>query len=79
MAPTVLRQDGYRFMIFPNDHPPAHVHVLQAGREARYTLAPVAMQNNWGFSVRDLRRISSIIEDNRSLLLAEWDRYHDER
>ena len=29
--PTVLRIDGVRVVIYPNDHPPAHVHVLGPG------------------------------------------------
>jgi hypothetical protein len=26
--PTVLRSGSLRVVIYPNDHPPAHVHVL---------------------------------------------------
>ena len=29
--PTVLRVDGFQVRIFPNDHPPAHVHVFKTG------------------------------------------------
>jgi hypothetical protein len=29
--PTVLRIGGLRVVIYPNDHPPAHVHVLGPG------------------------------------------------
>ena len=29
--PTVLRIGGWRIAIYPNDHPPAHVHVLGPG------------------------------------------------
>jgi hypothetical protein len=29
--PTVLRVGGLRVVIYPNDHPPAHVHVLGPG------------------------------------------------
>lgn len=32
--PVVLRIDGARVVIFPNDHPPAHVHVRAAERKA---------------------------------------------
>ena len=28
---TVLRIDGLRVVIYPNDHPPAHVHILGPG------------------------------------------------
>lgn len=29
--PTVLRSGGLRVVIYPNDHAPAHVHVLGPG------------------------------------------------
>jgi Domain of unknown function (DUF4160) len=35
---TVLRLEGLRVTIYPNDHRPAHVHVIGAGREAVFDL-----------------------------------------
>lgn len=29
--PTILRIGGLRFVVYPNDHPPAHVHVIGPG------------------------------------------------
>lgn len=31
--PTVLRKDGFNFVIYPDDHEPMHMHVKQAGKE----------------------------------------------
>ncbi len=36
--PSVLRFDGLRVVIYPNDHRPAHVHVIGNGHEAVYEL-----------------------------------------
>ena len=36
--PTVLRIGGLRFVIWPNDHDPAHVHVFSAEAEAKIEL-----------------------------------------
>ena len=36
--PTVLRIGGLRFVIWPNDHGPAHVHVFSAEAEAKIEL-----------------------------------------
>lgn len=30
--PTVLRKDGFRFVINTDDHEPAHVHVYKGGK-----------------------------------------------
>jgi hypothetical protein len=36
--PTVLRIAGLRFVIWPNDHAPAHVHVFSTDGEAKIGL-----------------------------------------
>ncbi|MGO9259223.1 MAG: DUF4160 domain-containing protein [Bryobacteraceae bacterium] len=36
--PTVLRFDGLRVVIYPNDHRPAHVHMIGRGHEAVFDL-----------------------------------------
>jgi hypothetical protein len=36
--PTVLRVGSLRFVIWPNDHDPAHVHVFSAEAEAKIEL-----------------------------------------
>lgn len=36
--PTVLRIHGFRVVIYPNDHRPAHVHLVGAGKEAVFHL-----------------------------------------
>lgn len=36
--PTVARLGGLRVVIYPNDHRPAHVHVIGAGNEAIFVL-----------------------------------------
>ena len=36
--PTILRVDGLRVVIYPNDHMPEHVHVIGGGGEALFNL-----------------------------------------
>lgn len=76
MSPTVLRQDGYIFVIYPNDHAPAHVHVKKAENDARIRLDPVEVLHNWGFSNRELQRILEITSTNQAMLLGAWNRIH---
>lgn len=70
MSPTVLRQRGYRVMIFLNDHPPARVHVSKAGNEARVRLDPVEILHNYGFSMREIREILDMVAEDQENLLA---------
>lgn len=79
MSPTIIRPRNYQVMIFTNDHPPAHVHVRRAGNEARISLDPIEVMDNYGFRNREIKQILRIIEDNQTLLLTEWDNIHPSR
>ncbi|MCC7451058.1 MAG: DUF4160 domain-containing protein [Anaerolineae bacterium] len=70
MAPTILRQEGYQFIVFTHDHLPAHVHVRRAGNLARVKLDPVEVMSNYGFNTRELSKILEIVRDNQALLLS---------
>lgn len=78
---TVLRIDGYRVVIYANDHRPAHVHVIAAGGEAKINLVTStgAPQLAWalGLSRADVRRALRIVSDHRAMLLNRWSELHD--
>ena len=63
--PTVLRFDGLRVVVYPNDHRPAHVHVIGRGCEAVFFLncatGPVELRENYGFSRREVSHIESVL------------------
>lgn len=63
--PTVLRFDGMRVVIYPNDHRPAHVHVIGAGKEAVFKLhcphGPPELRASYGFEHRELNRVSESV------------------
>ncbi len=49
--PTVKRIDGSRVVIYPNDHRPAHVHVIGSDSEAVFDLhcpfGPAEVRENY--------------------------------
>ena len=59
--PTILRLDGLRVVIYPNDHAPEHVHVIGADREAVFQLhcpdGPVTLRESYGFTRREMRTV----------------------
>jgi hypothetical protein len=74
--PTILTLFGLRFVVYLNDHRPAHVHVLGNGCEAVFRLncpsgEPELLKNH-GFSLKDLRRIGSAIEGHHFELCERW-------
>jgi len=76
--PTVLRIDGWRIVIYPNDHRPPHVHVLAAGNWAVYILhcpaGPTTLRGSRGFSTPDLNRIETAISARVPELCEDWRR-----
>jgi hypothetical protein len=74
--PTILRQDGFAFMIFTNDHEPPHVHVCKGGAEAVINLDPVSIRENYRMAKKELRKAKDIVEANRSELLQAWEEIH---
>jgi Domain of unknown function (DUF4160) len=61
LVPTVLSLLGNRVVIYPNDHRPAHVHVIGGGNEAVFNLhcpsGPPELRENYGFSRNALREL----------------------
>jgi len=78
--PTVFRFDGLRVVIYPNDHRPAHVHVIGAGCEAVFNLhgpeGPPELRENYGFSKTAVNRIKAVLTDNLTALCSEWENIH---
>lgn len=81
--PTVLRFDGLRVVIYPNDHRPAHVHVIGADAEAVFVLnapdGPVTLRESLGFRSAALDRIAAVLEANLAAMAGAWERIHGDR
>ncbi len=78
--PTVLRKDGFDFMIYSLDHEPSHTHVWKAGKEVVINLGdenqrPYVRENN-GVSNKDRKKALKIAAENQDFLIAEWERIH---
>ena len=78
--PTVHRFHGLRVVIYPNDHRPAHVHVMGKGCEAVFRLnppsGPLDLRENFGFSERDLAMIAVELDRQLVQLYLQWSAIH---
>lgn len=76
---TILREAGLRFIIFTNDHEPAHVHVVGDGI-AKINLAGADGQpelvSNDGLKTGDLRKAMRIVAQHQPMMLEQWKNYH---
>ena len=76
---TVFRADGMRFMIFVDDHEPAHVHVYGDG-EAKIKLigpdgSPELIFAN-GMKFKNAARPLRTVGEQQEFLLGRWRRIH---
>ena len=71
--PTLLRVGPYRFFCYAGDRDePPHVHVERDDNEAKFWLEPVRLQNNQGFSSKELNRVHKLVEEHKTTLLEGW-------
>ena len=74
--PVVLRQDGFRFMIYYQDHAPPHTHVFKSG-ETVLLLGSLdtkpSVRENRGMGRGDERKAVRIAAENQDYLLERWD------
>ena len=74
--PTVFTEGGFRFMIYVDDHPPAHVHAIGADCMIRIGLEPLEVLSSIGAKQNDLRRAMDIAERRTEELMAAWGEHH---
>lgn len=75
--PTLLRLNGFQFVIYPNDHEPPHVHIFRAGTELIIILGvdgdePV-IREVFSMRNRDIASAFAITRENNDDFLARWE------
>jgi hypothetical protein len=77
--PTVLRIGAVRVVIYPNDHRPAHIHVIGSG-EAVFVLhcpdGPPELRESYGFNASEVRRLAGVLADHVATLCSAWGEIH---
>ena len=78
--PTILRFDGLRVVIYPNDHRPAHVHVIGPAKEAVFILdcpdGPAGLRGTYGFTRQALRAAEAALNKALVGLCEDWKAIH---
>ena len=75
-----LRQDGFIFRIYSDDHEPSHVHVIKAGREVVINIGDVNtrpfFRENKSMRKKDAVRALAIVAEQQEVLLEVWRQIH---
>lgn len=78
--PTILNLNGFRFIIWPADHEPAHVHVFRGNGEAKIWLGGKEQKPSLaridGMTRQEIRKAWEMTAENQVLLLESWERIH---
>ena len=75
---VVHRSQGLRFVIYQDDHPPPHVHVIGDG-EAKFALtADGSPRLIWqrGFARNDVKRALDVVEERLEEFRRAWEAIH---
>ncbi|HXT16307.1 MAG TPA: DUF4160 domain-containing protein [Gemmatimonadaceae bacterium] len=82
IMPAVLRLGGFRVLVLfpPREHPPPHVHVVNADGIAVIQLVQerkcqTTMRVD-GMKPRDVRKAEQIVTEHTALLLKRWREIH---
>ena len=76
--PTIIKQDGFRIVIWPNDHLPPHVHVFKSDAEVKIELVEPRVFNVEGkISNRDLAKALNLVIEHQVELLEKWKEIHE--
>lgn len=78
--PTIMRFEGLRVVVYPNDHRPAHVHVVGSDREAVFDLhcphGPPRLRENFRFTLAGLKRVEEMLKEHLTALCEAWSKIH---
>ncbi len=77
------RQNGFRFVIYSNDHTPAHVHVRREKSEVIIYLGSLdkkkekpTVRENKRMQTRDIMKALKICYENQKEYLEKWESIH---
>jgi len=75
-VPTILRIKGYRFFFFSREGiEPAHIHIEQADRYAKFWLKPVQLAESVGFRSSEISELRKLVQENKNLFEEKWNEY----
>lgn len=77
--PTILKQSGYRFFFYVNDHLPKHIHIEKDKKTAKFNLEPLELTKSRKFNASEIREIRKLVENNTELFNQKWDEHFNNR
>ena len=74
--PTIKRIKDYRFFFFSREgNEPAHIHVEQAERYAKFWLNPIQLAESVGFRSREISELRKLVQEHKILFEEKWNEH----
>lgn len=77
--PTIYREQGFHFFVYPNDHQPAHIHVFHSDGEVKIDvsgLEPVSISLHGKIGRKTIKKALDIAAVHLKQLQTEWEKFH---
>jgi hypothetical protein len=74
--PTIYSEGGIRFVIWPNDHEPPHVHAFSADGQANIRISPLELWSVDNMPPKIVKKVLAIATTRQQAFLAEWEKIH---
>lgn len=73
--PTIIREEGYRFFFFSNEHEPIHIHVEKGEKYAKIDVTTSEIIESYMFTSKELKKIMNIVKANQEKIMEAWNEY----
>ena len=76
--PEIFREQGFKVVIFYDDHKPAHVHVLKSGCEIKIDITGACklIKVNGNISQKDANKALKLVRLHQAELIKIWEDIH---
>jgi hypothetical protein len=75
-VPTVTIIGAYRFFFYSNEGTePAHIHVREGKKLAKFWLEPVSVASSTRFAARELNELTRLVGNHREEFLEAWNEH----
>lgn len=75
-VPTVLRAEGLRCVVHPNDHRPARIHGIGRGWVVVVNLSGPVLREVTGCTEAEARRVLRLVGTQGAVPMEGWRRWH---
>jgi len=72
-----LREAGFRFFFYANEHEPKHIHVIHGDDFAKIELGTLNVTNCY-MKTKDLKKALTIVEAHQEEFERQWDEYFNQ-